>query len=186
MPFGLNKDDPSMQYELMRAYAKNILLFAAGGHNHSIPFPARKSEVFSIFATDGKGSPYECNPYCLDTKGYKFATLGAAVNSAWPVSLLPTRFLNKRGERRRSGTDISTAIVAGIAAFILDFVLVRNIDTKMYQMLRTRDGMERIFAKLVTSDSGGLDYILPRNLFADHRSDDTIMVLIIDVLAAWV
>lgn len=195
MSFGIDKDHSAMQEEIKEACSKDIIMFAAAsnkGKNQKVPYPARRSEVLCIYATDGKGNTYNCNPPLLETSAYHFATLGVAVKSAWPERLLPkeTQPSDQSGERRMTGTSFATPIVAGIAAYILDFARVHKIDTKSYEMLRRRDGMQEIFAKHMvdTKDSkiDRLDYIHPWLMFADHRSDELILSLIKDTFAPWI
>lgn len=178
----------AMQKEIKEACTKDIIIFAAAsnkGHNHPVPYPARRSnEVLCIYATDGLGNPYDGNPTELETSAYHFATLGIAINSKWPEQ--KGKISERSGERRKTGTSYATPIAAGIAAYILDFASVNGIDKESYRMLRSRDGMEAIFAKHLTDKIGKLDYIFPWKLFAEHRKDEAIILLIEDTLGKWI
>jgi len=189
MSFGIDKDHPAMQVEIDKAYAKKILMFAAAsnsGRNRPVPFPARTNEVFCIFATDGKGAPYNGNPE-LGNADCHFATLGVAVKSAWPEGLLDDHDGEQSGERRTTGTSFATPIAAGIAAYILGFAREQDIDEESYRMLRTHAGMKKIFTELLVQKGEGLDYICPWQLFASYRKDAKhVLFLIRDALAAWV
>jgi subtilisin family serine protease len=189
MSFGIDRDHVAMQDQIREAYHKDIIMFAAAsnrGHNYPVPFPARRSEVLCIYATDGKGYPYNGNP-SLETADCHFATLGVAVKSAWPEHLLPDHPSDRSGERRMTGTSLATPIVAGIAAYILDFAHVQEIDDDSYRMLRSRDGMKKIFSQLLVTKNDGLDYIHPWKLFTDYRTEDSdVLFLIKDTLAQWV
>lgn len=204
MSFGIDIDHPEMQTEINDAYGKKIIIFAAAsnkGHNHPVPYPARRSsEVLCIYATDGYGNPYDGNPSELETSGYHFATLGIAVKSKWPEQKRKPadqkdvavdqkgEHPERSGDRRKTGTSYATPIAAGIAAYVLDFALVNGIDDRHYQMLRTRNGMEKIFAERLVGPGkkGGLDYIHPWELFAERRTDELIISLIQDTLGGWI
>jgi hypothetical protein len=211
MSFGIDIHHPAMQKEIDDAYTKHILIFAAAsnkGRNHQVPYPARMSSaVFCIYATDGKGNPYDGNPDELEASGYHFATLGVAVKSKWPeqTAKLPGEKLKlseeggvastgkdipkeRSGERRKTGTSYAAPIAAGIAAYILDFACLHGIDEDLYELLRTRLGMEKVFHErlIAPNKKGGLDYILPWLLFAERRTDEEVMFLINDTLRDWI
>lgn len=189
MSFGIDRDHLAMQEQIRDAYGKNIIMFAAAsnkGRNYPVPFPARRGEVLCIYATDGKGYAYNGNP-ALGNTDYHFATLGVAVKSAWPEHLLADHPSDRSGERRMTGTSFATPIMAGIAAYILDFARVQEIDEGLYQILRTRDGIKKIFTELLVDKNDGLQYVFPWKLFADHRPEDKdVLFLIKDTLAQWV
>jgi hypothetical protein len=191
MSFGIDIDHAAMQREINEAYSNNIIIFAAAsnkGHNHPVPYPARRSnEVLCIYATDGIGTPYDGNPTRLEDSAHHFATLGVAVPSAW---LQPKESKDQPSdrseERRKTGTSFATPIAAGIAAYVLDFARLKGMDEASYGVLRTRAGMEKIFAEHLAVKSEGLNYISPWRLFAKHRTDDDILLLIRDSLGAWI
>ena len=120
MSFGFSDETEQGCDELRRAiiaaHARNILMFAAASNSgaHGAPaFPARHSNVFCIYAGDGMGNSGLMN-LTAQRHSFNFCTLGEAVESAWP------RALSKYPWKcRKSGTSFSTAIAAGIAAFIL-------------------------------------------------------------------
>jgi Subtilase family len=185
MSFGLERDHASMQKEILEAYSKNIIIFAAAsnnGGNYDVTYPARKNEVICIYSTDGNGNTSHCNPTHLKNSGYHFATLGVGVKSAWPKHLHE----KSEGERRMTGTSFATPIAAGIAACILEFARMHKIEDDLYKVLRSREGMQEVFAQHLVDKRGDLHYIHPWKLFANHRSDEEILLQIKDPLKRWV
>jgi subtilisin family serine protease len=180
MSFGLEEEHGGMQKAIIEAYSKNILMFAAAsneGGNRIVTYPARKEQVICIYATDGKGEPYRSNPTPIGNS-YRFATLGEGVKSAWPKGL-------KKGvapEQRMTGTSFATPIAAGIAACLLEFALVHGMPDNSYSSLRTRQGMQAVFGKLLVDVRKELHYIHPWRLFSESREPLDILLLMKDTL----
>ncbi|KXH43873.1 hypothetical protein CSAL01_01789 [Colletotrichum salicis] len=138
------------------AHAANILIFAAAsnwGNTNSVAFPARiKDHIFCMFATTGalKIVP-EINPEPRRAAD-NFALLGQHIN-------LPPH------PEAVSGTFVATALAAGTAARILDFV--RQTESKSVikgaWMVQSKAGMTAIFRSLVRK-STGYDCVQPRLL----------------------
>ena len=103
------------------------------------------------------------------------------MKSAWLE--LPDQPPERSGERRMSGTSFATPIIAGIAAYILDFARMHGIDEQSYRKLRSREGMEELFAKQLVDKVDGLDYVLPWKLFENHRKEKFVLSLIKDTFA---
>lgn len=114
MSFGYKQRNGKVSEAITHALDKNIILLAATGNqgNHEeIPYPARASRVFKIFATNGLGNK---NPFCppCDNPRYSFGMLGSAIESIWPETLcnVPTskgmEFERKTGEIERKTGEI--------------------------------------------------------------------------------
>jgi Subtilase family len=180
MSFGLEEEHGGMQKAIIEAYSRNILMFAAAsneGGNRIVTYPARKEQVICIYATDGKGEPYRSNPTPIGNS-YRFATLGEGVKSAWPKGL-------KKGaapEQRMTGTSFATPIAAGIAACLLEFAIVHGMPDNSYSSLRTRQGMQAVFGKLLVDVRKELHYIHPWRLFSESREPPDILLLMKDTL----
>src|ERR1700753_3633546 len=78
-----------LERAILEAHSNHVLLFAAAsndGRNKGISYPARDEHVFCIHATDSnvKESSFTPNPL---QDAVNFATIGEAVESAWPTDL---------------------------------------------------------------------------------------------------
>jgi hypothetical protein len=176
-PSGLGHD--SIRYELEKACSssKNILLFAAAsnkGREFGATFPASDPSVICIYATDGHGYGTKLNPQIHNRKT-RFATLGHAVKSI--------KAGTKTGEARGSGTSYATPIAAAIAANILELALRTNMHHKFYSILKSRQGMEKVFSIMVPKDDvNDLDCLILKNLFHRHMRDTSIHDVILMTL----
>jgi hypothetical protein len=106
---------------ILAAHSAGILMFAAasnsGVHSATPAFPARMNNVFCVYAGDGMGNPAPTTPSPRNNR-YNFMTLGEAVESAWPRDLCKPPW-----KMRKSGTSFAVPIAAGIAAFMLLYVM---------------------------------------------------------------
>ena len=180
MSFGLANHEKDIEDAVKEAYSKGILLFAAAsneGGNSPVTYPARYDDVICIFSTDGWGNASKCNPNPMGNSLYRFATLGEAVKSAWPIHLP-----DSQGERRMTGTSFATPIAAAVAACVLEFCLMNGMSDEQYQELKCPKGMREVFCKTLIKEREGLHYICPWNLFNTSRKDDFIFAFIKDVL----
>jgi hypothetical protein len=179
MSFGLKQEHKEMQEAILKAYAKNILIFAAasnGGGNREVKYPARTEQAICVYATDGKGNSFSGNPNRMPNSSYHFATLGVEVKSVWPKHLQK----GAAPERRVTGTSFATPIAAGIAACVLEFALLNDLPEHLYSLLRRRQGMQVLFtehlADRMTRDD--FHYIHPMKLFSDDSSPTEILASI--------
>ncbi|KAK1148502.1 hypothetical protein N8T08_009507 [Aspergillus melleus] len=152
MSFGFADEQPCINEAIHEAlYRRNhsILFFAAAsnfGGNGREMFPARHDAVISIRATNANGDFEDSNPPKNEDEANVFGTLGVDVPSAWP---------DRVDEVYKSGSSISTAIAAGIAGFLLEYIGSHPPDKPFYAVQRrawTRKGMHAIF-KALASDT---------------------------------
>ncbi|PVH76523.1 subtilisin-like protein [Cadophora sp. DSE1049] len=190
MSFGLDKENAEVQTAIRNAFFKNILMFAAAsnsGGNLEVKYPARKDEVICVYATDGSGNAFTKNPNNLTSSSFHFATLGVGVKSSWPRKLHdPPLKVGEASERRQTGTSFATPIVAGIAACIIEFAIVQNVPDELLTVLKTRQAMQKTLLKLMVDDTprSGLHYIHPWKMFANDRSEESIVYAMKDILGS--
>jgi subtilisin family serine protease len=117
------EDYGELERALKNAYLKDVLLFAAASNNGGRlgrSFPSREPTVIAIHATDTNGNRSGFSPTATDDD-LNLATVGEAVESAWPVYLC-NEAENPTFVKYKSGTSYATPIAAGIAAFLLRYV----------------------------------------------------------------
>ena len=178
-----------LEEAIRKAYDSDVLLFAAAsnsGANLDRAYPARHQEVICIHSTDANGNRSKFSPTAI-TNDDNFATVGEAVESAWPEHLSDPKTTDTC-VAYKSGTSFATPIAAGIAAFLLQYSRL-HLSGKQAEMLRRSSGMKAVLKKIARTREGhinrdGYDYIaLSRcsdNLFGKH--EDHIKSSIIDAL----
>lgn len=180
MSFGFPQRDKAVHEAILKAYCAGKLLFAAASNNGanesvSISFPARLSGlVICVNSTDGHGSPSSFNPPHKDDQS-NLSILGESVKSKWPVHL-------GKGEKRSSGTSISTPIVAGVAALIIEFARQGPVTVDL-EKLTSHDGMLLIL-KSMAERKDGYNYVRPWHLLTwqGERTRAEMKVLITNTL----
>ncbi|KAI1757959.1 pfs domain-containing protein [Xylaria castorea] len=152
MSFGFPTCDVEDYIELERAltnaYANKVLLFAAASNNGGRlgrSFPAREPTVIAVHATDANGNRSPFSPTATDDD-ISIATVGEAVESAWPVHLCDEGGTDQTCVKYKSGTSYATPIAAGIAAFLLLYARI-NIPTKA-DALKSHQRMKAVLRKV--------------------------------------
>ena len=178
MSFGFSRQQKGIYHAIQTAasYPHNILMFAAAsnkGQAYEPTFPANESQVMCIYAADGNGNKARTNARSV-SRETRFATAGIALKSAWPVQPgLPDIV-----EARKSGTSFATPVAAGIAACILEFALQQGMEINAYSQIKTVRGISKVF-KLMMTESDGLDFIYPCELFHELFRPTTTLDLIL-------
>jgi subtilisin family serine protease len=167
-----HRDYDLFERALEHAHSRGKLVFAAAsnsGANHRRAYPARHAHVICVHATGGNVQPAAFNPPPDSDDdggggGDNFATVGQAVECAWPRALC-NRAVNPCCLAWKSGTSFATPIAAGIAAFLLQYAAetLEEIDVRL---LRKLQGMRAVFKK-ISRRLHGFDYIAPR-VHPDH------------------
>jgi len=170
MSFGYEEESAGcdlIRRAIREAHAEGILMFAAasnaGGHGNRPAFPARVSNIFSIYSGDGMGNCAPTNPNAV-THEYNFLTLGEGVESWWPTALAR----DPPHTKRLSGTSFATPIAAGIASFLLLYA-AQNLPQGDADMFREHDKM-REWLYHMSHERGGYNVISIAGFF--NRSVD--------------
>ncbi|KAK4063328.1 uncharacterized protein Triagg1_9479 [Trichoderma aggressivum f. europaeum] len=191
MSFGFptcNMDDyHELEDALANAHAKRVLLFAAAsnsGGKLGRAYPARDQNVIAIHATDTYGNRSPFSPTAL-SHDINLATVGEAIESAWPVYLLDNS--SSKALRCKSGTSFATAIAAGIAAFLLLYAKIHLPDKA--DALKSRRRMQALLKRVAEKEAGQTArdgyHFIDLSLYADSlfgKSKEFIDETIRDVL----
>lgn len=140
-----------------------ILIYAPASKDNRNPSfcSASVNDVFCIFSTDGRLGTSAFNPPPNPSED-NFAILGESVK-------VPS------SEFRVSGTSVSAAIAAGIAAGLLDFARQPDartiIDSRAFETMKTKAGMAAIFRLMWDHRGSGHQCLAPWNLLPfDHAT----------------
>ncbi|KAK1252176.1 hypothetical protein MKX08_003363 [Trichoderma sp. CBMAI-0020] len=148
-----------LERSIRSAVSEDVLIFAAAsnnGANTKRAYPARYPDVICIHSTNANGAPSDFNPRPLP--GDNLATIGEAIESAWPVHLCD-REMNELCVARKSGTSFATPIASGIAAFLLQYARSKLLPREAEQLKRCH--YMKAVLKAVSVESQGYDYIAP-------------------------
>ncbi|RFU35462.1 hypothetical protein B7463_g889, partial [Scytalidium lignicola] len=149
-----------LESALKNAYANDVLLFAAASNNGGQlgrAYPAREPTVICVHSTDANGNRSSFSPTAAGGD-INLATVGEAVESAWPVHLCDNddaanMTMNPNPTlsyvRRKSGTSYATPIAAAIAAFLLLYVRIHLPDKadRLKSQRRMRAVLRRVAEK---------------------------------------
>ncbi|PMD37409.1 subtilisin-like protein [Hyaloscypha variabilis F] len=138
---------------IMNAYSKHVLLFAAAsnsGANLDRAYPARDQNVICIHSTDANGNRSKFSPTAISNE-INLATIGEAVESAWPVHLCDEA-TNPTFVKYKSGTSYATPIAAGIGAFLLQYARIHMPEKA--NMLKRQSKMKAVFRRIAEKSQG--------------------------------
>jgi hypothetical protein len=152
-------------------------------------FPAREPTVIAVHSTDANGNCSDFNPTAVP-EDINLATVGEAVESAWPVHLCDEAE-NPSCVAHKSGTSFSTPIMAGIAAFLLAYART-HLSREQAAALRSHKRMRAVLRRVAEKGMGGGEYrprdgyhFVDLSLYADSlfgKSKDFIDLTIGDIL----
>ncbi|KAL7928237.1 peptidase S8/S53 domain-containing protein [Trichoderma chlorosporum] len=131
-----------------RAYGKKVLIFAAAsnsGGRLGRAYPASSSQVICVHSTNTLGTPSDFSP-TAEPDNLNFATVGESVESAWPMLLCHDLTNPQRYVKSRSGTSYATPIMAGIAAFLLQYARL-HLPEKASSALKRKEKMEALLKR---------------------------------------
>lgn len=136
-----------LQDAIDRAYSNQILMFAAAsncGGNLGRAFPASSSHVICVHSTDTLGNRSAFSP-THERESTNVATVGESIRSTWPSSLC-NNIADQDYLVSRSGTSYATPILAGIAAFLLQYARLHLSDKEVMAM-RRKENMEALLRR---------------------------------------
>lgn len=125
------------------AYSAKVLMFAAGsnsGGKKGRAYPASSPHVICVHSTNTYGSASDFSP-TAELNAVNLATVGESVQSAWPSA--------PEGIASRSGTSYATPIMAGMAAFLLQYARIHLSET-VAKSLKRRNKMEALLQRVAT------------------------------------
>ena len=146
-----------------------ILLFAPAGNEganiQKVMFPARHDLVVPIYGTDARGAFLDyLNPRMKRDSPYINGTLAEGVPCSGRHS--------EEGEVYVTGTSFATAIAAGLAATLLEYVQllqnmsqISNREEQWIARLSTKPGMLALFKNFAEQPWDGRCYLNPIHFF---------------------
>ncbi|RDW74910.1 hypothetical protein BP6252_06052 [Coleophoma cylindrospora] len=158
MSFGLehNNRNAEIDVAISNALKSGTTIFAAAansGGNEKRAYPAKRSGVICIHASDGLGNDGKISPSHLPKKD-NFSTLGISIKSKW-----------KGGDVLISGTSFATPVAVSMAADVLEFSRYRcRLSEHEQQYLYSYDGVCEIL-RLMSTERQQYDYIMPLHLW---------------------
>ncbi|RYP30525.1 hypothetical protein DL767_006202 [Monosporascus sp. MG133] len=151
MSFGWPSSDfhgyDALQAAIDKAYGKKVLMFAAAansGGRLGRAYPASSSQVICVHSTDTDGNASGFSP-TAEPNAINIATGGESIQSAWPMLLCRDKS-NLKCVESRSGTSYATPIVAGIAAFLLQYARL-HLEEREALELKRRERMEALLRR---------------------------------------
>ncbi|KAH6960043.1 hypothetical protein BKA56DRAFT_662563 [Ilyonectria sp. MPI-CAGE-AT-0026] len=151
MSFGWPSSDfdgyDALQAAIDKAYGKKVLMFAAAansGGRLGRAYPASSSQVICVHSTNTYGSASDFSP-TAEPNAINIATVGESIQSAWPMLLCRDKS-NPKCVESRSGTSYATPIVAGIAAFLLQYARLHLRESAALELKR-KEKMEALLRR---------------------------------------
>ena len=157
LPFGFPSANKDIGKALKWAHKKSKVMFASAvgyGFNQRRCYPASNRHVIGIHAVDGRGK--DCGICAAPIKGdYNFSALGVCAESWWGD-----------GKTHVSGSSYATAVAAGAAASLLQFIRL-NLeleDAEDMKWLYSTEGIREML-RMMSTEIDGYRCIAPSALF---------------------
>lgn len=150
MSFGWPSPDfdgyKALEAAIDTAYSKRVLMFAAAansGGRLARAYPARSPHVICVHSTDALGNGSDFSPTAIPNS-INLATVGECIESAWPSFLCDSQ--NYNCVKSRSGTSYATPIIAGTAAFLLQYARL-HLTADQALDIKRREKMESVLKR---------------------------------------
>ncbi|KND87724.1 Intracellular serine protease [Tolypocladium ophioglossoides CBS 100239] len=150
-----------LEHAIKHAYYHDVLLFAAASNSGGQllrAYPAREANVVCVHSTDAHGNRSRFNPTAV-VEEVNLATVGEAVESAWPMHLCSGdgHAVPEEGDEGayctvKSGTSYATPVMAGIAAFLLLYARL-NLPDRAH-LLRSQGRMVTLLRRIAQKGQG--------------------------------
>ncbi|PNP74525.1 hypothetical protein FNYG_12148 [Fusarium nygamai] len=148
MSFGWPSSDfeghDALEDAIDHAYSKKVLMFAAASNSGARlgrAYPASNPHVICVHSTDTNGEASGFSP-TAEPNSINLATVGECIESAWPTPLCE----DSNCLKTRSGTSYATPIMAGIAAFLLQYARLHLSEGQALALTR-REKMEALLRR---------------------------------------
>lgn len=151
MSFGWPSSDfdghQALEAAIDRAHTNHVLMFAAAsnsGGRLGRAYPASSPHVICVHSTNSDGNASNFSP-TAEPNSVNIATIGESVQSAWPMLLCSEKPNPNDCVKSRSGTSYATPILAGIAAFLLQYARLHI--PKVESSLKRKEKMEALLKR---------------------------------------
>lgn len=137
-----------LESAIHKAYGKKVLLFAAAsnsGGRLGCAYPASCPQVICVHSTDALGNASAFSP-TAQPHTLNLATIGESIESAWPTFLCNDQSTPPKYVKSRSGTSYATPIMAGIAAFLLQYARI-HLPAEEALKFKNKENMEALLKK---------------------------------------
>ncbi|KAF2196216.1 subtilisin-like protein, partial [Delitschia confertaspora ATCC 74209] len=176
MSFGLTNEDPEIKRQILRAYEKDVPLFAAAcndGSRKAVSYPANHILVYCINACDGDGKEAFFNPPARPNS-LNFSILGMNVQSAWPAFeggdpaskqkkgcfISQEKVLRGTTAKYMSGTSVATPFAVALVASVCAYERVNAALVSSEQKVKSHEGVKKLL-KGMSRTVNGFDTIVP-------------------------
>lgn len=179
MSFAFNEEQKLIRDAIDRARQgnKKVLFFAAASNyrlneRRPVGFPAIYKEVIRVNSSAPGDWKSDFSPKVEDGVP-NFSIIGEHLNAAYPQKLNAGNY-----EKRKNGTSMATAIMAGVAGLVIEFSRLRKVEPniKDSSRLRTPDGMKAVFRLMLNqkylTDRDKYLHVKPWELFSDDKDED--------------
>lgn len=177
MSFGFPRNHRGISEAIREVAAREcgIIFLASAGNSsdEAEAFPARHSEVISIYATNRHGTFLDSNSQRPNDGTHILGTYGDGI----PPEITAEFDREYRGVCQ-PGSSVATAVAASMAAIMLAYIaalpklFASSTDSKVLQRAHGSRGMEALFRKMGPEPSHGRFFINPVDFWRVNNTDE--------------